>query len=152
MTKPFFSVIITAYNVGMYICCCIESVIHQTFDNIEIVIVDDGSDDDTFEKCEKYSFLDSRIKIIKKSNGGVCSARKTGITEASGEYVIFVDGDDWIDRDMCYCYYRAISDKQPDLLLDSLVKEYGVRSEVNSNITIPGYYDESSMEMSVYPA
>ena len=68
MTKPFFSVIITAYNVGMYICCCIESVIHQTFDNIEIVIVDDGSDDDTFEKCEKYSFLDSRIKIIKKSN------------------------------------------------------------------------------------
>lgn len=93
------SIIIPSYNVEKYIYRAIESCINQTYDNIEIVIVDDGSSDKTWDIIQKYEKSDLRIKAIKKNNNGVSSARNLALKNASGDYVIFLDSDDWIEKD-----------------------------------------------------
>lgn len=94
------SVIIPVYNVEEYVDRCIESVINQTYKNLEIIIVDDGSSDETFRIAQKYASMDSRVCAYKKDNGGVTSARKYGLEKSRGKYVAFVDGDDYIDSNM----------------------------------------------------
>lgn len=90
------SIIIPAYNIEDYIGKCIESVIRQTYENLEIILVDDGASDSTPQICSRYEKKDSRIKIIHQKNGGLSAARNTGIDAAAGEYLYFVDGDDLI--------------------------------------------------------
>lgn len=94
------SVIIPVYNVEKYIEKCINSVIYQSYSNLEIIIVDDGSIDHSGIMCDEYSKLDERIKVIHKPNGGLSSARNVGINESCGEYLSFIDSDDWIEIDM----------------------------------------------------
>lgn len=94
------SVVIPAYNISQYLCNCLESVLNQTWKNIEVIVVDDGSKDDTVMIAESYAAKDDRIRIIKKKNGGVTSARLAGVTVATGEFIGFVDGDDIIEPDM----------------------------------------------------
>lgn len=93
------SVIIPFYNVEKYIAKCIESVIHQSYRNIEIIMVDDGSPDSSSLIVKEYVKKDSRIKLIQKENGGVASARNCGIRKAGGEFLAFVDSDDWVAED-----------------------------------------------------
>lgn len=95
------SVIVPVYNVEKYIRDCIESIINQSSSNLEIILVDDGSTDASGQICDQYAARDFRIKVIHKSNGGLVSARKAGLAAISGEYVITVDGDDYILPDMC---------------------------------------------------
>ncbi len=99
--KPLISIIIPAYNVEKYIDRCIESIVSQTYNNIEVIVVDDGSTDKTLDKLNEWSKKDSRIKIIPKKNGGVSSARNVGLDKATGEYVSFVDSDDFIADTYC---------------------------------------------------
>ena len=94
------SVIVPVYNVEKYLRRCVDSIINQTYRNLEIILVDDGSPDKSGEICDEYAKQDSRIKVIHKKNGGVSSARNAGITAASGEYIMFVDSDDYIDSGM----------------------------------------------------
>ena len=94
------SVIAIFYNVELYAEQCIQSIINQSYRNLEIILVDDGSCDSCGDICDKYAKLDSRIKVIHKVNGGADSARKAGIMVATGKYVGFVDGDDWIEPGM----------------------------------------------------
>lgn len=94
------SIVIPAYNISQYIGSCLESVLNQTWDNLEIIVVDDGSTDNTAIVVESYAAKDYRIRIIKKKNGGVTSARLTGVAVATGEFIGFVDGDDVIEQDM----------------------------------------------------
>lgn len=91
------SIIIPIYDVEKYLERCVESVIHQTLKNIEIILVDDGSTDNCPLICEKYKERDKRIKVVHKVNGGLASARNTGLKIATGEYILFVDSDDWIE-------------------------------------------------------
>lgn len=100
------SVIIPAYNVEQYLPACLESIINQTYKNLEIILVDDGSQDRTGNICDEYVLKDSRIKVIHKTNGGVSSARNIGMDAATGKYVSFVDGDDWIDPQMYETLYN----------------------------------------------
>ena len=93
-----YSIIIPVYNVEKYISKCIDSIVNQTYKNIEIILVDDGSPDRSPEICDLYAKKDKRIKVIHKSNGGLVSARKAGIDIATGKYCLFVDSDDWIDE------------------------------------------------------
>ena len=93
------SVIIPVYKVERYLDKCIESVVNQTHKNLEIILVDDGSPDNSPAICDEWAKKDSRIKVIHKENGGVSSARNLGIDEATGEYVCFVDSDDWVEPD-----------------------------------------------------
>lgn len=98
--KRKYSIIITAYNKENYIARAIESCIKQVYENIEIIIVNDGSTDKTFKIIKKFN--DKRIKKINKENGGVSSARNEGIKEATGEYICFLDGDDWYENNFIY--------------------------------------------------
>ena len=94
------SVIIPAYNAEKFLSQCVESIINQTYRNIEIIIVNDGSRDNTAEIAKECAKKDSRVKLINKENGGVTSARLKGVQEASGEWIGFVDSDDEIEPEM----------------------------------------------------
>lgn len=100
------SIIIPVYNISKYISNCLNSIIKQSWTNLEIIVVDDGSTDDTAQVAESYACEDHRIKVFRKKNGGVTSARIAGIGEATGDYIGFVDGDDIIEPDM---YERLVT-------------------------------------------
>lgn len=95
--KVLVSIIVPIYHVEQYIDICIASIINQSYENIEVILVDDGSDDSCPSICERYAETDGRIHVIHKKNGGLVSARKAGLAISSGDYVTFVDADDWID-------------------------------------------------------
>jgi glycosyltransferase involved in cell wall biosynthesis len=97
-TNPKISIIIPVYNVEKYIQECIDSVLSQTFTDFECIIINDGSTDNSGNICDEYAEKDKRIKIIHKKNGGVSSARNAGLDIAKGEWIVFVDGDDWVDE------------------------------------------------------
>lgn len=98
--ENLISVIVPVYNVEDYLDRCVESIINQTYKNLEIILVDDGSTDSSGKKCDSYALKDSRIKVFHKENGGVSSARNMGIDSASGDYIGFVDGDDLLEPHM----------------------------------------------------
>lgn len=103
--QDLISVIVPIYRVEEYLEECIQSIINQTYRNLEIILVDDGSDDGCGEICDRYACMDTRIKVIHQENRGLDGARKAGISAATGEYVGYVDGDDWIEPEM---YQRLI--------------------------------------------
>lgn len=96
--EPLISVIVPIYKIDKYLGICIESIINQTYKNLEIILVDDGSPDRCPEICDLYAKKDKRIKVVHKENGGLVSARKAGLQESTGEYIGYVDGDDWIGK------------------------------------------------------
>lgn len=125
--KPLISVVVPVYKIEPYIVECIESIIAQAYDNLEIILVDDGSPDNCGKICEDYSKKDNRIIVIHKENGGLSSARNAGIDIAKGEYIGFVDGDDWIEPDMYSLLYENLAAHQADISACKflIVKERG---------------------------
>lgn len=111
------SVIIPIYNVDKYLRKCIDSVRNQTYQDLEIILVDDGSPDDSAGICDEYAKRDSRIMVIHQENGGVSSARNAGIEVARGEYICFIDGDDFILPDMFEKMYHAIQKDDADMCI-----------------------------------
>ncbi|WP_281509537.1 glycosyltransferase family 2 protein [Muribaculum intestinale] len=109
--QPKVSIVIPVYNVERYIDRCIQSVLNQTLQNFEIILVDDGSPDNCPEICDKYANSDSRIKVVHKANAGLGMACNSGIENATGEYIAFLDSDDWIDPEM-YLTMCSIADSQ----------------------------------------
>lgn len=99
MNEPLVSVIIPVYNVEKYLARCVDSVLAQTYGNLEVVLVDDGATDNSGELCDRYAREDARVRTVHKGNGGLSDARNAGMQAASGEYYAFVDGDDWIAQD-----------------------------------------------------
>lgn len=125
--KNLVSIIIPVYNVEEYLDKCLESIINQTYKNIEVILIDDGSTDKSGEICDIYSEKDERIKVIHQKNGGVCRARNAGLKSFKGEYVMFVDPDDYIDYDCIeVCLSSMIDDI--DLVCFSYITEYQNRS------------------------
>ena len=100
MNKPLLTVIVPCYNVEKYLDKCISSIVTQTYSNLEILLIDDGSPDNCGLVCDAWQERDSRIRVIHKQNEGPSYARKTGVENSTAEYVTFVDADDWIDADM----------------------------------------------------
>lgn len=109
------SVIIPVYNVKKYIEKCLLSVMRQTYNNLEILIIDDGSTDNGIAICEKYKKIDNRIKIFYKKNGGVSSARNVGIKNANGQYILFIDSDDYLELDMLEQLYKNLIRDNADI-------------------------------------
>lgn len=120
--KGMISVVIPVYNVKEYLEECIKSVLNSTYENLEILLVDDGSTDGSGEICDQYAMLDSRIKVFHQENKGVVTARNVGISNAHGEYIAFVDADDWVDRDMYQTLVVNIGNC--DLITSGYVKKY----------------------------
>ncbi len=113
--KPLISVVIPIYNVERYIRKCIDSAINQTYTNLEIILVDDGSPDLCGKICDEYLVIDTRIKVIHKKNGGLSDARNFGINVASGSYITFIDSDDWVRNDYIESLYEAIIKTKSDV-------------------------------------
>ena len=110
------SFLIAAYNIEDYIEKCLKSIINQSLKEIEIIVVDDGSKDSTLEVVKKQSKLDSRIKYISQENKGIVEARKTGLKNAIGEYVVFIDGDDWTDKNLAEKLYSLAKKTESDIV------------------------------------
>lgn len=110
------SIVVPIYRVEKYLDKCISSIIRQTYTNLEIILVDDGSPDLCPQICDKYLMRDNRIKVIHQENKGLVSARKSGIKYATGEYLVYVDGDDWIDDEYIANYVNELEDEFPDIL------------------------------------
>lgn len=108
MERPLISIIVPIYNIEEYLPRCVHSITAQTYKNLEILLVDDGSTDGTGELCEKLAQEDDRIRVFHKENGGSSSARNFGIARSNGEYLGFVDSDDYIDSDMYELLYGGI--------------------------------------------
>lgn len=116
-STPLVSVIVPVYNVEQYIHKCIDSILKQQYENLEIIIVDDGSPDHSGNIADEYALLDKRIKVIHKANSGVASARNVGIREAKGEFILFVDSDDWISEDHVKHLMKLQQIKNADLCM-----------------------------------
>lgn len=114
--NDIISVIIPVYNVEKYLCRCIDSVLSQTYKNIEVILVDDGSTDGSSDICNDYQLKDSRIKVIHTTNGGVSNARNIGIDVSTGKYIGFVDSDDWISSDMYEKLYNEMIRNNADIV------------------------------------
>ena len=128
--KEIFTFIVPVYNVEKYIERCINSLVNQSFCNFEIILVDDGSTDSSSKICDTYASMDQRIKVIHKKNGGLSDARNVGVKAAVGEYIIFVDSDDYIKRNTCERVYRLIKEnKKVDIII-------GEAKEIHSNKTL----------------
>lgn len=110
------SILVPVYNVESYLAQCIESIINQTYTNLEIILVDDGSTDNSGQICDNFASKDKRINVIHKKNGGLVSARKAGIAKAHGEYIGFVDSDDYIDSNMFEMLLSKILEQDTDFI------------------------------------
>ena len=111
------SVIVPIYKVEAYLQQCVDSVLAQTYTDLDIVLVDDGSPDNCPAICDAYARKDARVQVVHKPNGGLMSARQAGLRVAKGDYVGFVDGDDWIEPDMYARFAAAIDRYAPDMAL-----------------------------------
>ena len=123
------SVIVPIYNVEKYLERCIISLINQTFSNIEIIALNNGSTDKSLDILNYYAYKDKRIRVISNKNIGVSKSRNIGIKEAKGEYIVFVDSDDWIDSNMIEILHGTISDNNCDLAMCTYVREFSDHSK-----------------------
>lgn len=140
-SPPLISVIIPVYNVQDYLKVCLDSVCGQTYKNIEIIVVDDGSTDESNKICRTYQGKDNRIRLIEKENGGLVSARKAGIREAKGRYIAFVDADDWIDADFVEKIVPYITGEDTaDIVMFGCIEEYPNWRAKRLNTVKKGFY------------
>ncbi|MDR1172434.1 MAG: glycosyltransferase [Bacteroidales bacterium] len=114
MMQPKVSIIVPIYNVEKYLNCCVDSLLNQTLTELEIILVDDGSPDHCPEICDEYAKQDHRVKVVHKKNGGQGYARNSGIETATGEYIAFVDSDDYVDADTYQKLYSIATDTKAD--------------------------------------
>jgi len=144
MTNPKISIIVPVYNVQLYLRRCVDSLINQTFEDIEIILVNDGSTDHSPEICDEYARTDKRVKVIHKINGGLSDARNVGLVESRGDYVLFVDSDDYINHDSCEVLYRYGNMSNLDIVVGDAVRIESdsqtilARSEVSLNKVMKG--------------
>lgn len=129
MSDKLISIIIPVYNNEEYIDVCLESVCNQTFKNLEIIVINDGSTDSSLEIINRYSEKDSRILVINQKNQGVSSARNCGLDIAKGDYLLFLDGDDWIENNCCEYALREVEEYGVEVVFWSYVREYAGQSK-----------------------
>lgn len=130
MKKPLISVIIPVYGVEKYIAQCLESVINQTYKNLEIIVVNDGTKDRSAEIAKKYAAQDSRIKVYDFENGGISVARNRGLEIATGDYISYIDSDDWLDKRMYGTLLKSAIQNNADMVKCGII-ETNVAKEEN---------------------
>lgn len=145
------SVVVPIYNIEKYLSQCILSICQQTFRDIEIILVDDGSTDRSGIICDEYCVKDERIKVIHKENGGLVSARKAGLKLVTSDYIAYVDGDDWIDADACECMIKDIFKFGTDIVFYGHFDSIGKTDKKILHNILKGKYDKKSLVTDVYP-
>ena len=138
--NKLISIIVPIYNVEKYLRRCIDSIINQTYKNLEVILIDDGSPDNCGKICDEYAQSDPRIKVIHKANGGLSDARNTGIDAACGQYIFFLDSDDWID---CKCIEKLnnlIKTRDADIAMCDFLPVFSEKIEqINTDYDIYEY-------------
>ena len=127
------SIVVPVYNVEKYLNKCINSLVKQTYKNIEILLIDDGSKDGSLKLCNYYKKNDDRIKVFHKKNGGLSSARNYGIEKAKGKYICFVDSDDFVSEDLCTVLYNSILKYNADVSIGRVVDCYNTIPKVDNS-------------------
>lgn len=144
-TKPYISIIIPIYNSEPWLEKCLNSVVHQTYRNFEVILVNDGSTDKSGEICERFAASDTRIKVIHKTNGGVVSTRKAGLKKASGEFVGWVDSDDWIEDDYFEKMVKSQQQADADIVMSNHFRDIGSWSYTVCNKFPVGLYGKEEL-------
>lgn len=134
MNEELITVIVPVYKVEAYIHRCINSLLKQTYKNLEIILVDDGSPDKCAEICDEYALIEDRIKVIHKKNGGLSDARNKGIDAAKGNLITFIDSDDWVHEEYIERLYHLLKDTNSDITVCDFIRTSSENFEVNSFI------------------
>lgn len=147
----FLSIIVPAYNVEKYIKQCVESILAQKFRDYELILVDDGSTDNTGKICDEYAEQDDRVHVIHKENEGLVSARKAGIAVAAGEYVAYVDGDDWVEEEMFHRLCECAITQKADIVIADFYCAYVDKNDKATQGMRQGKYSKEDLNREVYP-
>lgn len=145
------SVIVPIYKVEAYLRQCVDSILAQTYTDLDIVLVDDGSTDNCPAICDAYARKDERVQVVHKPNGGLMSARQAGLRVAKGEYIGFVDGDDWIEPDMYARFAAAITQYAPDMALCEFYYAFEDHNEPSTQHLRRAYYNKEQLAQEIYP-
>lgn len=150
--KNKISVIVPIYNVEKYLDKCINSIINQTYDNLEIILVNDGSSDNSLEICKKYQKKDNRIILITKENGGLSDARNVGMEKATGKWYVFIDSDDYIELDYIEFLYKLVIKHDSDIgiVLPFYFREFDTIQTIDKKISIKYLSNYSAVETMLY--
>lgn len=145
--NPLISVIVPIYNVEKYLARCVDSIVNQTYKNLEIILVDDGSPDCCPQMCDDYAEKDSRIKAVHKKNGGLSDARNAGMAVATGEYISFIDSDDYVSDDFFECLLDVMNKENSDIAECSVVKFYEDNrfDEFSDDLSVKTYDTQDAM-------
>lgn len=146
MENELISIIVPIYNVSKYLDRCMESLLKQTYTNIEIIMVDDGSPDDCGSKCDYYASKDMRVKVIHKKNAGLGMARNSGLDIAQGKYVAFIDSDDYADIEMIEKLYQRLQEEKADTCF---CRYYNVTAEKKNILALEVYRRKSYREKEI---
>lgn len=151
--QQMISVIVPIYNVEPYLIRCIKSIQNQTYTNIEIILVDDGSPDQCGQICEEFAKQDKRICVVHKENGGLSDARNAGLEVAKGEYIAFVDSDDYIASDFLETLYNHLLETESDVALCAYQVVTGDELSIDKKEKTPVYvYNRNQLLMNLYDA
>lgn len=146
-----YSIIVPIYNIERFLRKCIESIVSQTYSNIEIILVDDGSTDGSASICDEYEKCYSKIKVLHKENGGLVSARQAGARISSGDYILCVDGDDWISEDYVEQFNNVISEYNPDIICCGYVQVYDEYEDKHFIKSRNGFYTQEEINKEIFP-
>ncbi len=153
LDRPFFSFVLPVYNVGELSEECVASCVEQEFTDCEIILVDDGSTDNSGEICDELSRAYARVTTVHKTNGGLADARNYGMDRASGRYILFIDSDDWVDREMMPFLYDKLKGSDFDIFKYAYRKHTdGKNSEVIHSCFPEGVYEREEIERTLLPA
>lgn len=141
--QPYFSLILPVYNVEKYLDRCMHSILAQDFDDYEVILVDDGSTDRCGEICDSYAKKHAHVRVIHKPNGGLSSARNAGLDAAQGEYIWFIDSDDWIENGALNILHAAGRGMKPDILKFNHFRAGETSEEIRCNIAAGSYEGEN---------
>ena len=148
---PFLSIIVPIYNTEPYLNMCLDSILRQEFVDFELILVNDGSTDNCSVICDEYAEADTRITVIHQANSGAVSARKAGLNVAKGQYIGYVDSDDWIEVDMYKSLCNAARDFDVDIVICDIVENYRLQEVKRAQLVAPGLYRKDRLEKEVYP-
>ncbi len=149
--KISISVIVPVYNVEKYLNQCVDSILGQTFRNFELILVDDGSTDNSLKICKQYAKQDKRVKVIHQANGRQTKARKAGLALSKGEYIHFVDSDDWLEPNLLEVAYKAaVKDNSDVVIFDSYFNYTDHQLPVTQSIP-SGFFDKAGLMSKIYP-
>lgn len=151
MSAPYLSVIVPVYNVENYLAQCLDSILAQTFTDFELLIIDDGSTDNSPAICERYAAHDTRIRLFHKENGGHVSARQHGLSLAQGDYIAFVDSDDWLAPSMYQEMCNAAKKTNADMICCGCTAVTPSKNIERRDFCAPGLYDKKALETRIYP-